>query len=113
MGCSSGNLPFLYLGLPVGAKMGRIENWNLVVEKVRKRLESWKTKFISFGGRLTLVKSVLGSLPLYFFSLFHAPSGVLKELERVRSRFFWGGEIGEDVLESKKTGLGQMGKNNE
>ncbi|XP_071689418.1 uncharacterized protein [Rutidosis leptorrhynchoides] len=28
---------------------------------------------MSFGGRLTLVKSVLNSLPLYYFSLFRAP----------------------------------------
>nr|GFA18750.1 RNA-directed DNA polymerase, eukaryota, reverse transcriptase zinc-binding domain protein [Tanacetum cinerariifolium] len=42
------------------------------------------------GGRLTLVKSVLGSIPLYQFSLFKAPAGVLKSIESMRSRFFSG-----------------------
>ncbi|GJT68960.1 RNA-directed DNA polymerase, eukaryota, reverse transcriptase zinc-binding domain protein [Tanacetum coccineum] len=43
------------------------------------------------GGRLTLVKSVMGSLPLYYFSIFRAPSKILSLLESIRGRFFWGG----------------------
>ena len=49
---------------------------------------------MSFGGRLTLVKSILSSLPLYYCSLFRVPSCVINQLERVRRDFFWGG-IGE------------------
>ena len=49
---------------------------------------------MSFGGRLTLVKSVLGSLPLYYFSMFRVPLSVLNALESVRKKFFWGG-LGE------------------
>ncbi|KAJ9558233.1 hypothetical protein OSB04_012847 [Centaurea solstitialis] len=87
IGCSSGLLPFTYLGLPVGVSMKRISHWEKVITKVKNKLSGWKTKWISFGGRLTLVKSVLSSIPLYFFSLFHAPvlggsvggGGVLKE----------------------------------
>ncbi|KAJ9561058.1 hypothetical protein OSB04_006218 [Centaurea solstitialis] len=40
-----------------------------VIEKIEKRLGSWKSRLMSFDGRFTLVKLVLGSLPLYFFSL--------------------------------------------
>ncbi|XP_071700716.1 uncharacterized protein [Rutidosis leptorrhynchoides] len=36
---------------------------------------------MSFGGRLTLIKSVLSSLPLYAFSLFRAPMNVINLLE--------------------------------
>ncbi|KAJ9542843.1 hypothetical protein OSB04_029349 [Centaurea solstitialis] len=77
MGCEGGALPFIYLGLPVGASMRKIKNWNPVFDKVKKKLGSWKEKWISFGGRLTLVKSVLGSLSLYYLSLFQAPRGVI------------------------------------
>ncbi|KAJ9536040.1 hypothetical protein OSB04_un000800 [Centaurea solstitialis] len=34
MGCEGGTLPFVYLGLPVGASMCKIKNWNPVFEKV-------------------------------------------------------------------------------
>ncbi|XP_071739167.1 uncharacterized protein [Rutidosis leptorrhynchoides] len=62
-----------------------------IIDKFKKRLSDWKARSISFGGRLTLVKSVLSSLPLYFFSLFRAPGSLTKLLESLRYNFFWGG----------------------
>ncbi|GJR66845.1 RNA-directed DNA polymerase, eukaryota, reverse transcriptase zinc-binding domain protein [Tanacetum coccineum] len=90
MGCLAGNMPFTYLGMPVGCNMKRIKFWEVIEEKLTKRLGNWNAKTLSFGGRLTLVKSVLSSLPLYYFSLFRALMGVLKKLESMRQRFFWG-----------------------
>ncbi|XP_071739984.1 uncharacterized mitochondrial protein AtMg00310-like [Rutidosis leptorrhynchoides] len=46
---------------------------------------------MSFGGRLTLVGSVLNSLPVYYFSHFRALPCVLNKLESVRRKNFWGG----------------------
>ncbi|GJW01256.1 putative RNA-directed DNA polymerase, eukaryota, reverse transcriptase zinc-binding domain protein [Tanacetum coccineum] len=43
------------------------------------------------GGRLTLIKSVLGGLGIYYLSIFRAPESVIQDLERIRSNFFWGG----------------------
>ena len=70
MGCSMGELLLTYLGLPIGVCMRRESSWRPVVDKFKKRLTDWKAKAMSFGGRLTLVKSVLGSLPLYYFPCF-------------------------------------------
>ncbi|XP_022023474.1 uncharacterized protein LOC110923722 [Helianthus annuus] len=39
---------------------------------------------------MTLAKSVLGSLPSYFLSLFSAPKCVVKKLEKIRREFIWG-----------------------
>ncbi|GJW34611.1 RNA-directed DNA polymerase, eukaryota, reverse transcriptase zinc-binding domain protein [Tanacetum coccineum] len=50
------------------------------------------------GGRLTLVKSVMGSLPLYYFSIFRAPSKILSLLESIRGRFFWGGSAEDQKI---------------
>ncbi|GJX60200.1 reverse transcriptase domain, reverse transcriptase zinc-binding domain protein, partial [Tanacetum coccineum] len=52
--------PFTYLALPIGSNMRRVSVWRHVVEKVKKRLTEWRAKSMSFSGRLTLVKSVLG-----------------------------------------------------
>ncbi|GJZ79423.1 putative RNA-directed DNA polymerase, partial [Tanacetum coccineum] len=90
LGCTHDVLPFLYLGLPVGKSMRLCEGWNEVVNRFRVRLSAWKAKTLSIGGRLTLIKSILGSLPLYYFSLFKAPQKIIKILESIRCRFFWG-----------------------
>ncbi|XP_071708925.1 uncharacterized mitochondrial protein AtMg00310-like [Rutidosis leptorrhynchoides] len=91
MGCQVGKFPFIYLGLPIGSRMRKLNDWIAVVEKFNNRLLSWKARSTSFGGWVVLIKLVLTSLPLYYFSLFRAPPTVIKYLESVRRNFFWGG----------------------
>jgi hypothetical protein len=46
-------------------------------------------QFLSSGGWLVLLNSVLSSLPIFMMSFFELPAGVLKKLDTIRSRFFW------------------------
>ncbi|KAJ0845937.1 putative RNA-directed DNA polymerase [Helianthus annuus] len=89
--CKQGTFPFTHLGLQVGANMNLARNWKSVVEIFKNRLSLWKAKTLSYGGRITLIKSVLNALPTYFLSLFKAPVKVLEALDKIRRIFFWGG----------------------
>ncbi|KAJ0628987.1 putative RNA-directed DNA polymerase [Helianthus annuus] len=91
LGCKAGSFPFKYQGLQVGGNMNLIKNWKPVLEVFKNRLSIWKGKTLSCGGRITLIKSVLNSLPNYYFSLYKAPVQVIKELESIRRSFFWSG----------------------
>ncbi|GAU21257.1 hypothetical protein TSUD_286670 [Trifolium subterraneum] len=51
-----------------------------------------------YGGRITLINSVLSSIPLYFFSFFKAPSCILNQLVRIQRNFLWGGGIEDKKL---------------
>ncbi|XP_049372997.1 uncharacterized protein LOC125837971 [Solanum verrucosum] len=84
-------LPTTYLGMPLGAKSKFIEIWNGVIEKCEKKLARWKTQYLSMGGRLTLINSVLNALPIYMMSLFPIPTRVIKKLDRIRRNFLWQG----------------------
>ncbi|GJT18907.1 reverse transcriptase domain, reverse transcriptase zinc-binding domain protein [Tanacetum coccineum] len=86
--CAHETFPFSYLGLPVGKKMRLKEGWNAIIDRFRDRLSNWKARSLSIGGRLTLVKSVLGSLLIYYLSLFKAPTSIINNLEAIRCRFF-------------------------
>ncbi|GJU28242.1 RNA-directed DNA polymerase, eukaryota, reverse transcriptase zinc-binding domain protein, partial [Tanacetum coccineum] len=77
------------------AYMARMNSWNEVIQKVTIKFSKWKAKSLSVGGRLTLLKSVLGSLPTYYMSLFKAPDGVLSHFERLHKSFFLGAEMDE------------------
>ncbi|GJX87567.1 RNA-directed DNA polymerase, eukaryota [Tanacetum coccineum] len=57
----------------VGANMLRLNSWSDVVKKMPNKLSTWKAKTLSIGGRLTLLKYVLGAIPTYYMSLFKAP----------------------------------------
>lgn len=61
LGCSVGSLPTTYFGLPLRASHKNSAIWNPVVSRIQKRLAGWKGSFLSKGGRLVLLKSVLAS----------------------------------------------------
>ncbi|GJV16132.1 RNA-directed DNA polymerase, eukaryota, reverse transcriptase zinc-binding domain protein [Tanacetum coccineum] len=96
LGCLILNTPFSYLGSKVGGSMSRVQAWKEVIDKVKSRLSKWKMKALSIGGRLTLLKSVLGSIPIFHMSIFRVPSSVLHTLESIRSHFFNGHEVGSN-----------------
>jgi hypothetical protein len=56
----------------IGANHRSASTWRLVDEALKRKLSVWKGKHLYFGGRVTLINSVLASLPLYFFSFFKA-----------------------------------------
>ncbi|GKE04395.1 RNA-directed DNA polymerase, eukaryota, reverse transcriptase zinc-binding domain protein, partial [Tanacetum coccineum] len=116
MGCMSLNIPFMYLGVRVGGRMTSINSWDDVINKILCRLSKWKMKTRFIGGRLTLLKSVLGSTPFYYLLMFKAPIQVLRKMESICSHFFNGVNFNDrkmtfvkwdNVLVSKeKGGLG-------
>ncbi|GKC74166.1 RNA-directed DNA polymerase, eukaryota, reverse transcriptase zinc-binding domain protein [Tanacetum coccineum] len=113
IGCLTFTPPFCYLGVKVGGMMSRISTWNEVIQRLLDQLSKWKMKMLSTGGRLTLLKSVLGSMPIYHMSLFKTPMKVLNTMESIRGKFFNGMELNEkkmvwvrwsNVLSSKQKG---------
>ncbi|RVW54295.1 putative ribonuclease H protein [Vitis vinifera] len=58
---------------------------------MRRRLALWKRHYLSKGGRITLIKSTLASIPIYQLSLFRMPKLVVKRLEKLQRDFLWGG----------------------
>ncbi|RVW19551.1 putative ribonuclease H protein [Vitis vinifera] len=91
LGCKVGSLPSTYLGLPLGAPHKSVVVWDGVEERMRKRLALWKRQFISKGGRITLIRSTLVSMPIYLMSLLRMPKVVRLRLEKIQRDFLWGG----------------------
>ncbi|MFS7918598.1 putative RNA-directed DNA polymerase [Helianthus anomalus] len=88
--CEAGSFPFIYLGIPIGVNMKRAKYWKPVLDRFSSKLSMWKARHLSFAGRMTLAKAVLGSLPSYFLSLFSAPNCIINKLEKIRRDFVWG-----------------------
>ena len=61
-----------------------ISVWDGVEERFRKKLAIWKRQFISKGGRLTLIQSIMSNFPIYIMSLFHLLKGVKSRLEKIQ-----------------------------
>jgi len=88
-GCGVDYLPSSYLGLPLSVPCRSITIWDPVVERFHKRLAGWNSRLLSRGGRLTLLKSTLCSLPIYYMSLFTIPTNIASGLEKIMRDFLW------------------------
>ena len=91
--CRVGSLPMIYLGMPLGTLYKTTSIWNLILERMEKKLSSWKRLYLSKGGRLTLLKSTLSSLLTYYLSFFTIPKTVPTRLERIQRNFLWGSSV--------------------
>jgi len=47
LNCQKGEIPFVYLGLPVGANPRKVSTWEPLLCQLRKRLHSWGNKYVS------------------------------------------------------------------
>ncbi|XP_071727913.1 uncharacterized protein [Rutidosis leptorrhynchoides] len=54
-----GKLPVRYLGVPLVSSRLLNRDCKLLMEMVRNRIFNWKSKFLSFAGRMQLISSVL------------------------------------------------------
>nr|GEX57073.1 RNA-directed DNA polymerase, eukaryota, reverse transcriptase zinc-binding domain protein [Tanacetum cinerariifolium] len=100
-------------GVMVGGNSSTIKAWDDTIGKLKARLSNWKLKTLSIRGRLALLKSVLGSTPIYNMSLYKVPKSMLHLMESIRRNFFNGIQGDErkitwvkwsKVLASKKYG---------
>ncbi|KAL2532641.1 Uncharacterized protein Adt_05992 [Abeliophyllum distichum] len=81
--------PFTYLGVPLFKGHRKIFLYDDLIQKVRSRISGWASRLLSPGGRITLIRSVLSSLPLYLLQILKPPKAVLKKLESIFARFLW------------------------
>lgn len=114
LGCKVENFPTVYLGLPLGAKRKKKKSiWQGVIDRCNGKLTPWKKQYLSMGGKLTLINSVLDGIPTYTMSLFRMPASIEKKLDSIRKQFLWDGNSDKKkihlvkwqvVIEDKKKG---------
>ncbi|KAL0367744.1 UNVERIFIED_CONTAM: hypothetical protein Sradi_3664500 [Sesamum radiatum] len=83
-------LPFTYLGAPIFVGRKKSEYYERLIEAMGSKIGGWEKKFLSYGSRLLLIKSVLLSMPIHLLSVTKPPKGVLDRIERMLNKFFWG-----------------------
>lgn len=82
--------PFLFRP-PFKVSFKSLLVWDVVKKRFQKQLTLWKRQYLSKVGRMTLVKSTLSSLPIYFMSLFVIPCKVSLRLEKIQRTSLRGG----------------------
>ncbi|XP_042980247.1 uncharacterized protein LOC122310438 [Carya illinoinensis] len=64
--------------------------WNIIKEDVKDAVKEfysgWKSRLLSQGGRLILMRHMLSSMPLYLLSALHMPKLVIRKVEEPYTR---------------------------
>ncbi|KAI9079653.1 hypothetical protein K1719_038274 [Acacia pycnantha] len=78
-----------YLGIPLFHRRVTKLTYYPLIDKVKKRLASWKGKLLTMAGRATLIKSVLTAIPSCQMQTMLLPKCVLRETDKHSRQFFW------------------------
>lgn len=74
------DLPIKYLGVPLHCGIFRASHCQLLLADVDNKLNSWSNKLLSAAGRLTLIRSVLTSIPLHLLAVSRLPNSVITDI---------------------------------
>jgi hypothetical protein len=59
--------------------------------KFKKKIAAWGGFWLTTGGKLTLIKSVLSALPTFQASLMLAPKAISDQISSLMRNFLWNG----------------------
>ncbi|XP_026445476.1 uncharacterized protein LOC113346118 [Papaver somniferum] len=119
LGCKLDFLPITYLGMPIGAGRRSVVIWEVVIQKMQRKLAPWKRKYLNKAGRVVLISTTLESLAVYFMSLHYLLVSVEKRLNTIMRKFLWGEDennrkmswiIGEEFVLQRKKEVWGLGK---
>jgi len=79
-----------YLGLPALAGADRSDCFRHLVDRIRLRINGWKEKQLSMGGKEVLVKSIAQAIPTFAMMVFKIPKNICKGMTDAISQFWWG-----------------------
>ncbi|CAN1261991.1 Putative ribonuclease H protein At1g65750 [Linum perenne] len=79
-----------YLGLPSMVGRRKKEVFAYIKNAIWNRMQGWKDRFISQGGKEVLIKAVLQAIPTYSMNAFLLPKTMAEEIERMMNSFWWG-----------------------
>lgn len=87
VGIRNGEFRVTYLGCPVyyGKKRAYYED---NIRKLSRRILAWQNRFLTFGGKLVLIKHVRKSMPIYLLLAMCPPKGVIKKMHQISAKFF-------------------------
>lgn len=84
------SFPITYLGLPLITTKLRNSDCLPLVQKICRKFELWTCRFLSYAGRLQLIKVVLFGIQSYWTMHLFLPMKIIKEIQTLCAKFLWG-----------------------
>uniref|UniRef100_A0A2N9FR65 Reverse transcriptase domain-containing protein n=1 Tax=Fagus sylvatica TaxID=28930 RepID=A0A2N9FR65_FAGSY len=88
-GCKKISLDAKYLGSPLFLTRRKSKDFEFLAERLEAKINSWSSKYLSWAGRATMIRSVAQMIPVYTMSTFKIPSKICDRMDATIRRFWW------------------------
>jgi hypothetical protein len=89
--CTPAAFPCTYLGLSVSNKQFRKAELLLWIERIADKLPAWKASLMNMASRVTWVRFVLSTIPIYVLIAIKVPKWFIRSIDKIRRAFMWKG----------------------
>jgi hypothetical protein len=66
-----------------------VKEFKSIVDRIEKRLQDWKLKFLSQAGKEILLKAMIQAIPTYNMSIFQMPKALCSKINSLMQKFLW------------------------
>nr|XP_027088580.1 uncharacterized protein LOC113709937 [Coffea arabica] len=87
-----------YLRLPMVITRSKQQVFGYIKDSISRRMNSWKNKLLSQGGKEVLLKAVFMAMPVYTMSCFKLPNKLCKEVTSIFANYCWGENDGRNKM---------------
>lgn len=96
LNCNNGSIT--YLSLPLVTSRISLRQCLPLYDKIIGKLDSWANRYLSQAGRLTILKTIIFSMQVYWSRTFVLPIKLIKMIRFAMMRFFWKGNTTSKFL---------------
>jgi len=88
-----------YLGLPSLVRRRKKYSFNLIKEKVWRKLQSWEGNLLSQASREVLIKAIIHAISTFAMGCFKIPLGLYHDIKALIKKIWWDqrGEGGRSI----------------
>jgi hypothetical protein len=91
-GCVEGQLPFTYLGIPLGTTKPLVKDYAPLICRIERKLSA-SSVFLAYSSRLQLINSVISSLPTYCMCTLSLTKTVITMIDKFRKKIAFGENV--------------------
>jgi len=94
LGFTVRTVPFIYLGCPIFQGKPKVAHFQMIIDRIKTKLATWKGSLLSVMGRVQLVKYIIHETLVYFFHVYYMwPRRLLRMLDTWIKNFIWSGDV--------------------
>ena len=84
--------PEIVLGVPLGKTRNNAEFWSTLIKKLQSKLNIWKSRDLSFDGKIHIIKSIGISSISYAIDMIDIKTDHIKQINQLLYEFLWSGK---------------------